>query len=227
MTTPTLAYRLVAGIRFIAGLYHAGVHTREDVLAQRFSVICTGSYEDYDEGGDWTLLATVTVGHCALLEEAIEMARSYLKRGCFVFDHPTYDSDDDEATPILSPVNFQPNQVVVRDAQDESVLSASIGCAEGEWMPCWLEPIYLPEEVERLEQSADGLREEAHLPCRWDNHYTAGLLYRRADELLAHIAQRDGVECAQAAIKAALARDAKTHVVTPTSIALYRSQAIT
>jgi len=91
MTTPTLASRLVAGIRFISGLYRTGVHTREDVLAQRFSVICTGSYQDHDEGGDWTLLATVTVGHCALLEEAIKMARSYLKRGCFVFDYLTYD----------------------------------------------------------------------------------------------------------------------------------------
>jgi len=113
--------------RFIACPYRPGVDVREDVFAQRFSVICTGSYLDSNEEGYWKLGATI-VGHCALLEEAREIAQAYLKRDCFVFNVLVNDNDTE-----TEQVTFDPDQFLLCNAQGEVVFIALAGFIESEW----------------------------------------------------------------------------------------------
>jgi len=127
MITPTLASHIAEGARFMAYPSRWVGHPHEDVLAQPFSVICTGSYLDSNEEGYWKLGATI-VGHSALLEEACEIARTYLKRHRFVFNVLVNDSNTE-----VEQVTFDPDQFLVRNTQGEFVLIASVGFIEDEW----------------------------------------------------------------------------------------------
>jgi len=132
MTIPTLASHIAEGARFIASPYRTGLHIREDVFAQPFSVICMGSYLDSNEEGYWKSGATL-VGHCALLEEASQIAQSYLERDNFVLN--VLVNDDDTET---EQVTFDPYEFWVLNAQGEVVLIADdltdFHLIEGEWI---------------------------------------------------------------------------------------------
>jgi|GEM_PF-2015041 len=138
MTTPNLASHITEGARFMASPYRTGLHVGDigDVPELPFSVICMGGYLDSNEEGYWKghwKSGATLVGHCELLEEASEVAQTYLKRDYFVFDIPVVDNDLE-----TEPVTFDPYEFWVLNAQGEVVLIADdlteFQLIEGEWI---------------------------------------------------------------------------------------------
>ncbi|MFW7269237.1 hypothetical protein ACMAUO_14870 [Gluconacetobacter sp. Hr-1-5] len=160
---------LFDGIPFVASPYERGL-VRHDVFSSQFRIICQGLLEFPEDDlayGTWWTAATLLLGECGLIEEAVQLAQDLVSNHTFDLDQASGELD------------FVPQVIRIRDRHDRLVLAGDARCRTISWFA----PVGSDEEAATIATQARTLHDEGSVEQGWDNYETAKGLWLQADLL--------------------------------------------
>lgn len=157
----------VDGATFVVSPYHPGLHIREDVFKRQFHVQCDGQFEypeDEPIWGTYHLDGGLMLGECGLIEEAMSLAETCVKRHSF------------DLSGREDLISFSPELITIHDDHGRHVLAGDVWVREIRWCP----PVSSRAEAGEVSRQAARLDNEASFERGWDNFCTARGLNRDA-----------------------------------------------